>query len=347
MANIRDYVNSFKTTEFTDQINRIENQYGYINSRSYFGNVRSTDSTAIVFDLNKHNITLLPQVNRGDHSFTDGKERDVETFALKLAYFKHHDRLTNEDIQQWRQPGSMEQETYARAFAEKVTDMRMAADQTKEYMKLQAFKGVFKTPDGKVVADMYNEFGISQKTIDFALGTAGTNVDAKIAELKRYIAANIKQGGSINGVEVLVDPSFYDKLINHASIKNAYQYYVNSGQQRLRDDLAQYMSWGVMDFFEHRGVRFISYDATFNLPSGSTEVAVAADTGHAFGLGARDLFRQYAGPSNKLSEANQPGQEMFVRTYLDPRDEYVDFELEMAPLYFCTNPASLVRLTTN
>lgn len=347
MANIRDYVNSFKTTEFTDQINRIENQYGYINSRSYFGNVRSTDSTAIVFDLNKHNITLLPQVNRGDHSFTDGKERDVETFALKLAYFKHHDRLTNEDIQQWRQPGSMEQETYARAFAEKVTDMRMAADQTKEYMKLQAFKGVFKTPDGKVVADMYNEFGISQKTIDFALGTAGTNVDAKIAELKRYIAANIKQGGSINGVEVLVDPSFYDKLINHASIKNAYQYYVNSGQQRLRDDLAQYMSWGVMDFFEHRGVRFISYDATFNLPSGSTEVAVAADTGHAFGLGARDLFRQYAGPSNKLSEANQPGQEMFVRTYLDPRDEYVDFELEMAPLYFCTNPASLVKLTTN
>lgn len=347
MANIRDYVNSFKTTEFTDQINRIENQYGYINSRSYFGNVRSTDSTAIVFDLNKHNITLLPQVNRGDHSFTDGKERDVETFALKLAYFKHHDRLTNEDIQQWRQPGSMEQETYARAFAEKVTDMRMAADQTKEYMKLQAFKGVFKTPDGKVVADMYNEFGISQKTIDFALGTAGTNVDAKIAELKRYIAANIKQGGSINGVEVLVDPSFYDKLINHASIKNAYQYYVNSGQQRLRDDLAQYMSWGVMDFFEHRGVRFISYDATFNLPSGSTEVAVATDTGHAFGLGARDLFRQYAGPSNKLSEANQPGQEMFVRTYLDTRDEYVDFELEMAPLYFCTNPASLVKLTTN
>ena len=88
MSTIRDYVSSFKTTEFTDQINRIENQYGYINSRSYFGNVRSTDSTAIVFDLNKHNITLLPQVNRGDHSFTDGKERDVETFALKLAYSK-------------------------------------------------------------------------------------------------------------------------------------------------------------------------------------------------------------------------------------------------------------------
>lgn len=344
---IRDYVNSFKTTEWTDQINRVENQYGYINSRDYFGPVRAASTNAIVFDVNKHNITLLPQVNRGDHSFTDGKERDVDTFALKLAYFKHHDRLTAEDIQDWRQPGSMEQETYARSFAEKITDMRMAADQTKEYMKLQAFKGVFKTPDGKVVADMFTEFGVTQKTIDFALGTASTNIDGKIAELKRYIASNIKQGGSINGVEVLVDPSFYDKLINHPSIKTAYQYYLNSGAQRLRDDLAQYMSWGVMDFFEHRGIRFISYDATFNLPNGTTEAGVAADTGHAFGLGARDLFRAYAGPSNKLSEANQPGQEMFVRTYLDERDEYVDFELEMAPLYFCTAPASLVKLTTN
>jgi len=344
---IRDYVNSFKQTEWTDQINRVENQYGYINSRDYFGPVRAASTNAIVFDVNKHNITLLPQVNRGDHSFTDGKERDVDTFALKLAYFKHHDRLTAEDIQDWRQPGSMEQETYARSFAEKITDMRMAADQTKEYMKLQAFKGVFKTPDGKVVADMFTEFGVTQKTIDFALGTASTNIDGKIAELKRYIASNIKQGGSINGVEVLVDPSFYDKLINHPSIKTAYQYYLNSGAQRLRDDLAQYMSWGVMDFFEHRGIRFISYDATFNLPNGTTEAGVATDTGHAFGLGARDLFRAYAGPSNKLSQANQPGQEMFVRTYLDERDEYVDFEQEMAPLYFCTSPASLVRLTTN
>lgn len=346
MSVIRSYFDSFKTEEFTDAINQLENQYGYINSRNYF-NMRSTSQTAVVFDVNKHNITLLPQVNRGDHSATQGKERDVETFALKLAYFKHQDRLMTEDIQGWRQPGAEIEETLARATAEKLQDMRMAADQTNEYMKLQAFKGVFKTPDGKVVADMFNEFGVTQEVIDFDLGDNTTNVDGKIAELKRYIAKNIKQGGSINGVEVLVDPVFFDKLINNAQVRPAYQYYLNSGAQRLRDDLSQYMSWGVMDFFEHRGVRFISYDATFNLPNGTTEDAIAANTGHAFALGARDLFRGYAGPSNKLSQANQPGREMFVRQYVDPRDEYVDFELEMAPLYFCTKPASLVKLTSS
>lgn len=346
MSIIRSYFDSFKNQEMTDAINELENQYGYINARGDFV-TRSTSQTAIIFDVNKHDITLLPQVNRGDRSATQGKEREVSTFALQLAYFKHADRLTSEDIQDWRQPGSEEQETIARATAEKLQDMRMAADQTNEYMKLQAMKGVFKTPDGKVVADMFNQFGVTQEVIDFQLGTNTTNVTNKIQELKRYIAKNVKMGGAISGVEVLVDPTFYDKLISHPDIKEAYKYYVNSGAQVLRDDLSQYMNWGVMDYFEHRGVRFVSYDATFNLPNGTSEVGIAANEGHARALGVRDLFRGYAGPSAKLSEANKPGREMFVRNYVDPRDEYVDFELEMAPLFFCTKPASLVKLTTN
>lgn len=346
MSLIRDYFDTFKTTEFTEQINEVENQYGYLNAQNYF-NVKSTNQKAIVFDVNKHEITLLPQVPRGDHSSTQGKEREVETFALKLAYFNHKDRLTNEDIQSWRAPGTSDQETLARATAEKVQDMRLAYDQTAEYMKLQAFKGVFKTPDGAVVADMFTEFGIPQHSIAFALGTGTTDVDAKIAELKRYIGKNVKTGGAIGGVEVLVDPTFFDKLVSHPTMKQAYQYYVNSGKQRVRDDLSNYLQWGIMDEFEHRGVRFISYDSTFNLPNGSSEAGVAANEGHAYALGVRDLFRGYAGPSNKLSEANQPGQEMFLRTYVDQYDEFVEFQLEAAPLFFCTKPASLVKLTTN
>src|SRR3989304_10156840 len=196
-----------------------------------------------------------------------------------------------EALQGWRQPGEESQENLTQCTAEKLQDMRMAADQTNEYMKLQAFKGVFKTPDGTVVADMFTEFGISQTSIDFVLGTGTTNVDAKIAELKRAVANNVKQGGAISGIEVLVDPVFFDKLINHAQIRDAFKFYQNSGTQRLRDDLANYMRWGVMEVFEYRGVGFISYDATFNLTNGTTEVGIATDTGHAYGLGIRDLFR--------------------------------------------------------
>jgi hypothetical protein len=344
--NIRDYFNSFKNADFVDGITQTPLQYGYINSRNDF-NMKSTNQTAIIFDKDYSTTTLLPQVNRGDRSSTQGKERAADTFALKLAYFKHSDRLTGDDIQSWRVPGSTDNETLARATAEKLADMKNAWNQTQEYMKLQAKKGIFKTPDGTVVANMFTEFGITQTSIDFLLGTSTTNVDQKIRLLKKAVSTNVMNGGAIGGIEVLVDPSFFDKLISHANMKNAYQFYQNSGKQLLRDDLSSYMKWGIMDAFEFRGVNFISYDATFNLPTGSTEVAFAADTGIATATGVKDLFRGYNGPSVKLSEANQPGQEVFMRSYIDERDEYVEFEMEAAPLYFCTRPASLIAVTSS
>ncbi len=344
--NIRDYFNSFKNTDFVDGITQTPLQYGYINSRNYF-DVKSTNQTAIVFDKDYNTTTLLPQVKRGGKAATQGKERTADTFALSLAYFKHEDRLTGEDIQGWRQVGRTDNETLAHATAEKLADMRLTWDQTQEYMKLQALKGIFKTPDGTTVANMFTEFSISQTSIDFVLGTSTTNIDAKIRLLKSTIAKNVLNGGAIGGVEVLVDPSFFDKLISHPNMKNAYQYYVNSGKQLLRDDLSEYMKWGIMDHFEFRGVNFISYDATFNLPDGTTELAFAADTGTGYATGVRDLYRGFNGPSNKLSAANEPGQELFMRTYVDPKDEYVEFEMEAAPLYFATKPASIVAVTSS
>lgn len=344
--NIRDYFQSFKNADFVEAIQDVPLQYGYINSLNMF-NVKSTNQTAIIFDKDSSSITLLPQVNRGDKSSTQGHEHTADTFALKLAYFKHQDRLTGEDIQSWRQIGSTDDQTIAKATAEKLTDMRLAWDQTQEYMKLQAMKGIFKTPDGQVMANMFTEFGVTQDSVDFALGTSTTNVDQKIRQMKSLISKSVLNGGAMSGVEVLVDPVFFDKLISHPNIKNAYQFYANSGKQNLRDDMSSYMKYGIMDTFEHRGVRFVSYDATFNLPNGTTELAFADSTGLAYAQGVRDLFRGYNGPSNKLSAANQPGQEVFMSTYMDPKDEYVEFEMEAAPLFFTTKPKSIISVTSS
>lgn len=341
--NIRDYFNSFKTADFVDGITQTPLQYGFINSLNLF-NTKSTNQTAIIFDRDYSNVTLLPQVNRGAKAATQGKERTADTFALKVAYFKHADRLTGDDIQSHRQVGRTDEETLAHATAEKMEDMRRAWDQTQEYMKLQALKGAMKTPDGAVVADMFSEFGITQSEIDFDLGTNATNVDQKIRLLKTGISKSVMNGGAISGVQVLVDPVFFDKFISHPNIKNAYQYYVNSGKQVLRDDMTNYMKWGVMDSFAHRGIEFVSYDATFNLPNGSTEDAFAASSGIAYAQGVNDLFRGYNGPSAKMSAANQPGQEIYMRTYVDPKDEYVEFEMEAAPLFFVTRPASVFKV---
>ncbi len=344
MSIIKDFVNDFETTDFTTAINEVENQYGFINSQNLF-DTYNTSEKAVVFDKSTHDITLLPQVNRGSHAASTGKERSVETFSLPLAYFKHVDSLGAEDIYRWRKPGSMDKETVERASQEKMEDMRFVADQTMEYLKLQAMKGIFKTPDGVTVANMFSQFGISQQTQAAALGTSTTDVNSIIMSLKRKVKAGLKTS-TMQGVDVYCDESFFDKLVSHPNIKAIYLL-DNQSNRAYREDTVSYEQWGIQDMFEHKGVRFLCYNPTFSLPTGSDEDFLAADTALALPRGARGLFRSYFGPSNKLSQVGQPGQEMFLRAYADPRDEFISFELEMAPLMFCTQPNSLVAVTTN
>lgn len=343
MAIILDNVDLFKTTDFTAAINEEENQFGFINSQGLFDSY-STSQSAIVFDKNTHNITLMPQVNRGSHTASTGKERTSETFSLPLTYFKHVDSLGAEDIYRWRQPGSTDVETLTRASEEKIRDMRLLADQQTEYLKLQALKGVFKTPDGTTVADMFDLFDVTQQEVDFDLVSGATDINAKIMELKRKVKAGLKTG-TMNGVDVYLPEDAYDALVNHSQLK-AFYLVGDGASARYRDNTASYEQWGVMDMFEHKGVRFIQYNPTFTIDQdGTTEDFLASGSGIALPRGARGLFRKYAGPSNKVSEVGLPGRDMFLRTYVDPRDEWVQFELEMSNLMFCTQPNSIVKFT--
>jgi hypothetical protein len=347
MAITRSLSNGFKLVDWTDEINNIDNQFGLINGLNLFA-TQGTSQTAIVFDKNTTETTLLPQVSRREGNTTKGLDRKVSMFSLPLAYFKHSDYITVEDLQGWRQAGTPESAAaFATVRANKLADMRAQVDQSIEYMKLQAVKGVMKTPDGTVIADMFTEFGVTQNVIDFTLGTSTTDIDKKISQLKRYLQTNLKTGAAIQGKPVvIVDGSFFDKLISHANIRQAYLNYQNSGTQRLRDATNNMMSWGSVDQFEHRGVVFMTYDATFKLPSGATEAAIALDTGHVLPA-VNGLFRGYYGPSNKLSGANQAGREMFAYEYSDPRDEQHEMQVETAPLFFCTQPQVLVKVTSS
>lgn len=347
MATTRSLTNGFQLTDWTDEIGQVDNQYGLMNGMGLF-RTQGISQTAVVFDKSLNDTTLLPQVSRRGRETTKGNDRKVETFSLPLAYFKHSDYITPEDIQGWRMPGTPDgEETMANVRVQKLTDMRYQVDQTLEYMKVQAIKGISTTPDGTVLANMFTEFGVAQPTIDFDLGDNTTNVDAKIAELKRGIQAALKTGGVVSGIDVIVGVDFYDKLINHPQVRQAYMYYLNSGAQRNRDDMSTFMSWGVMDVFEHRGVRFMTYDATFKLPDGTTESAVADGEGHIIVRGPRDLYRGYFGPSNKLSGANSVGREMFAYEFTDPKDEFHEMQVETSPLFFMTQPQVAYKLTTS
>ena len=347
MAIVRSLQNAHQVTDWTDDIVNLPTLNGMVNAMNLFDE-RGTSSTSITFAKDSRDYTLLPANDRRLRDQSAGKDRTWDVFALSLPYFNHKDTLTTEDVAQyraWDDPNDVK--TVARAQAAKVEDMRVRADQTKEYMKLSAIKGVTVDPSGNTLADMFTEFGVSQDTVDFVLGTTTTDITQKIHSLIRTVSANNRTGLAISMPTVVCGNTFFDKLVTHPDVEAAYQSYLNSGVQRLRDNLFDFTQWGAYGVFEHRGVRFVNYQPTFTLPSGSTATPIGASDGYVIASGARDLYRGYNGPSNKFSQIGAAGAPLYLWEWMQDRDNGIDFELEMAPLYFMTNPLMSVKVTTS
>lgn len=337
----RDPSNLNGVVEWTDEINRLDRQFQIFDDSLF--DIKATGQTAVLFDVNETETVLLPAQSRGPKASTYGKEDPLRTYSLPLAYFKHSEYITAEDIQGVRRRGTPDDvETLDLVRAEKLEKLRRQFDQTTEYMKLQAVKGITKSPDGTVFADMFSEFSVTQDEIDFVLGTSTTDVAGKIRQLRRTLRENLQNGGFVNGIDIYVDPLFFDKLINHAEVKEAYKYYsaVNQqgGAQPLRDNLNDVFAWG--------GVRFISLDGSFKTSATTTEQLIADNTGHVV-PNAPGLFRGWYGPSNKMTGANKAGADLFAYEYTDPKGEYHEMQMESAPLFICTRPKALIKVISS
>lgn len=323
--------------DMTQEINQIDRQYAIFDDSLF--DMRPTTQTAILFDINSTQTTLLPASERGSRGSTYGKDDNVETRALPLGYFKHSDTVTQEDILSVRMPGTADGLTNVdMAVADKLAKMRRQADQTREYMKLKAAaEGKCISPDGVVYADMFTEFGIARSTVALDTAVSTTDLATKLREIKRLVRANLKNGGFMNGIDMYLAPDLYDAFVSHPSMQDAYKYF-SAQTNPMRDDIT--------DSFVTNGFRIISLDGSFKLPTGSSEALVTDSTGFIVPR-VEGLFRGYYGPSSKLSTTHRPEavQPVYSWLYDDGRDQAKEMTIEMAPLVFPTEVACLIGIT--
>ena len=358
MAITRTLTNGQKVTDWTEEVNDIDNQYGLLNGTGLYEG-RGTSQTTVQFDKSTNQIVLLPQSSRQAGPASKGTDRKYEMFALALPYYLHQDYISPHDIQGYRKMGTSDgEESLATVRADKMEDMRLAADQTKEFMKISGTKGQTVDAYGNSIADMFGTLGTTALEINFELDDINTDIVQKIAQLKRLVAKNAKTGGRIGALEVMVTPEFFDMLIAHPKIREAYLHYAANAQSDVhRGDLQKFETWGVVDTFKTNGIVFYTYDAEFAVDDGdgttSTlrglgENAGGRDTSTLEGFtiirGMRNLYKGVYGPANNLSGANSVGSEIMFTEYRDPKDKFHEMELEMAGLYYMTRPQLSVRV---
>ena len=322
----------------TEAINILPNTYGRINELGLFV-PRPVTTTAVIVERQSRVLNLLPTVRRGGPA-TKGNRSNRDMRAFVVPHIPHDDEVLPEDLQGIREFGSedglMRLETL---MTDKLTTMRTKHGQTLEYMRLNALKGVLKDGAGVTIYDWHAEFGFTKKVVDFVLGTASTDVDKKIMEVSRHMEDNLT-GEVMSGIQALVSPSFFDKLISHPNVRAAYSQYA-SRQEPLREDVRRR--------FVHKGMVFEEYNASFTLADETTvERAIADDYGIAFPLGTRETFRTYYAPANFLETVNRPGTtEVYAKQILRPDGRAIDLLSESNPLPMVRRPNMLVEIRTS
>ncbi len=143
--------------------------------------------------------------------------------SFALPWIPHDDVILPADIQGMPALGvSDAADPLVEVMNRKLTLMRRKHAQTREYMEMNALRGIVKDGAGTTLYNYFNEFGLEPIEVDFVFGTAGTNIQSKVRNILRAIEDNLL-GETMTTAHALISSEFFDKLISHPKTEEAYK----------------------------------------------------------------------------------------------------------------------------
>jgi hypothetical protein len=338
---------AFGAIELTDAVNVVPNQYGLLQQMNLFpGQGIETTSFGVVIDNGVLNI--LPTRPRGSQATLaiHGK-RSMKIFPI--PHIPHEDNINADDIQNviMRSMGGgidneqLQLENLQNMVNRRQMEMRRKHNQTLEYLRMGALKGVILDADGSTIVDLFAEFGVTEKVVSFELDIDSTDVVAIARSVLRYMEDNLL-GDTMTSVVALCSPEFFDALIGHPEVREAYKYFNRGGPSPLTDDVRQGFPFGGVLWQEYRG------SVTRQNPDNTKTTLRFIPAGECRFVprGTGDTMMTKFGPADFLDAVNRPGIEVFSRMAVDPLlNRWALLHTQSNPLPICTRPAVLVRGT--
>jgi hypothetical protein len=302
MSKAISFENYNQLTHMTDEIQFIPNDWSRLDE--YFTHI-GIPSTSVTLDLVKGQLNVLNDMVRGAQ-VQYGQDDVEKTLSYPTAFFPANDLVSPTDVQNKRKMGTSDQvDQVDAAVARKLGTLRKSHALTQEFMMWKAVQGVLMTPTGKTLGNLYTDFGVTLKEINFELSVETTNVQEKCRELLRHVEDNAYTGADVGGVRVFVSPEFFDALIGHESVSDAYSFFTaGQGNEPLRDDMRRAFSFAGVTFEEFRG--------KYQKVDGTIERFIAASEGWAIPTGIEDMFEIYHAPAHHIDYANTAGEEVYA-----------------------------------
>ena len=323
----------FSMASLTAAINLLPNRYGRLEQLGLFP-VKPVRTRQIIIEERNGTLNLLPtQPVGGPATLNVRDKRKLRSFVV--PHVPLDDVILPEEVQGVRAFGmETETETIAGVLAQHLQSMRNKHAITLEHLRMGALKGIILDADGSELHNLYDDFGISARTVNFALATEATNVRNKCVEVIAHIEDNLR-GEFMTGVRCLCSPEFFEKLVAHPKVEKAYENYAQGAM--LRDDVRTGFAFGGIIFEEYRG-------QASNI-AGANLRFIAAGEAHAFPLGTIDTFGTYFAPADFNETVNTLGQAIYAKQEPRKFERGTDLHTQSNPLPMCHRPGVLVKLT--
>lgn len=326
----------FGLVSMTQAINRLEPQYGLLQSRGLFREVGVATDTVVLEDRGD-SLFLLPTVARGGEP-TLGSSPKRKLYPVLIPHNPHEDSVLPSDVLGRRAFGTADQlETVMTRVAEKLGYMRRKHEITREFRQWKALEGKVLDADGSEMLDIFDLLGKTRKVVDFVLGTAGTNIRAKIEEILDHQAEEA-EGETLTGATAYCGATFWEKLTSHAKVEKAWEFW-NGRSNMLGEDQRGGFPFGGITWMKHIG------KATAKDAAGATTVRKFIPDGDAIIVpeGTNDTFLAYNAPGDFSDAIGELGLPFYARTEVRKYNKGMDVYTESNHMPIVTRPQLVVR----
>ncbi|WP_312325633.1 major capsid protein [Stenotrophomonas sp.] len=284
-------------------------------------------TTIVKIGLENNKLTLVPNVPRG----APGQPKGLDRGKVKLLETTHLPQrstvMADQLLGVW-DPADPDGTNVAAVVNKLQAVHKRDIDYTIEYHRMGALQGKLLDADGSVILDFYDAFGVQKVTIGMELNKADTKVRSKTVSIKRAIEDKL---GDVpyTGVHVLCSAGFFDALIDHPDVEEAYKRWQDGAA--LRSDLRKGFVFGDVIFEELPG-------------SAGGKLAIPDNEAIAFPLGVPDMFLTRFAPADYLETVRGVGLPYYSKTAKLRMDKGIELESQSNPLNINTRPDAVVRL---
>lgn len=339
---VRDFGNGFTVVDWTQEVNTVPNQWGLIGQLGIFQEESVAEHVVLFEEIIKDGALIVDRV-RGDRSNV-GRDAQRKLHSFSIPHFPLEDAIYPQDIQGKRAYGSpSEAESLDLVRARKLARLRQNHAWTLEAARAQAIvSGTVYAPSGTVTQDWYQEMTQAARpaAVDFLLGTSTTEISTVIETVLAQIQDN---SGQVNysGVVALCGTTFFQKLITHPVVKQAYQYYTSTSEPLRRRQSADGSAIGMRRTWEFMGVTFIEMRDAYN----GQRLIPASDA--YFVPTGTEFFKTYFSPANRFGLVNTMGEQVYVFETMAPNGTAYTIESESNFINALLKPLLVVKGTTS